>query len=113
MEFDETKLTRITNHLSGRSRIDKLYVNVTDQTIAQGDPLVDLLYSPDLDPTMQNLLDAHRSGNKGSNAMTRERLDLWGIKDDQIDQVIDDRQADHARHHPLAGERPRSTQVSD
>ena len=69
MEFDERKLTRITNRLSGRSRIDKLYVNVTDQPVNEGDPLA-LLYSPDLDVTMQNLLDAHRSGNKGLEHMT-------------------------------------------
>jgi membrane fusion protein, copper/silver efflux system len=87
VEFDETKLMRITNHLSGRSRIDKLYVNVTDQPVAKGDPLA-LLYSPDLDLTMQNLLDAHRSGNKDLERMTRQRLDLWGIESDQIDQVL-------------------------
>jgi membrane fusion protein, copper/silver efflux system len=87
VEFDETKLTRITNHLSGRSRIDKLYVNVTDQPVAKGDPLA-LLYSPDLDLTMQNLLDAHRSGNKDLERMTRQRLDLWGIESDQIDTVL-------------------------
>ena len=87
VEFDERKLTRITNHVSGRSRIDKLYVNVTDQPVAKGDPLA-LLYSPDLDVTMQNLLDAHRSGNKELERMTRERLDLWGIANDQIDEVL-------------------------
>ena len=87
VEFDETKLTRITNHISGHSRIDKLYVNVTDQTVAEGDPLA-LLYSPDLDATMQNLLDAHRAGNKGLEQMTRERLQLWGIGGDQIDEVV-------------------------
>ena len=87
VEFDETKLTRITDHISGRSRIDKLYVNVTDQTVAVGDPLA-LLYSPDLDTTMQNLLDAHRGGNKSLEQMTRERLQLWGIGGDQIDEVV-------------------------
>ncbi len=87
VEFDETKLTRITNHISGHSRIDKLYVNVTDQNIAKGDPLA-LLYSPDLDTTMQNLLDAHREGNAGLEQMTRERLRLWGIGGDQIDEVV-------------------------
>jgi Cu(I)/Ag(I) efflux system membrane fusion protein len=87
VEFDERKLTRITNHVTGRSRIDKLYVNVTDQPVAKGDPLA-LLYSPDLDVTMQNLLDAHRSGNKELERMTRQRLDLWGIESDQIDEVL-------------------------
>ncbi|HBI41425.1 MAG TPA: hypothetical protein DDY78_01030, partial [Planctomycetales bacterium] len=75
VEFDERKLTRITNHVSGRSRIDKLNVNVTDQPVAKGDPLA-LLYSPDLDLTMQNLLDAHRADNKALERMTRQRLDL-------------------------------------
>ncbi len=88
VEFDETKLTRITNHVSGRSRIDKLYVNVTDQNVAEGDPLVEL-YSPDLDTTMQNLLDAHHAGDKRLEAMTRERLKLWGVPDDQVQNVID------------------------
>ena len=87
VEFDERNLTRLTNHISGRSRIDKLYVNVTDQTIAEGDPLA-LLYSPDLDTTMQNLLDAHRGGNKDLERMTRDRLVLWGIGGDQIDEVV-------------------------
>ncbi len=87
VEFDETKLTRITNRISGRSRIDKLYVNVTDQTVNEGDPLA-LLYSPDLDTTMQNLLDARRGGNKELERMTRERLQLWGIGGDQIDEVV-------------------------
>ena len=87
VEFDETKLTRITNHISGHSRIDKLYVNVTDQTIAVGDPLA-LLYSPDLDATMQNLLDALRVGNKESGTDDpRRRLQLWGVGADQIDEV--------------------------
>jgi Cu(I)/Ag(I) efflux system membrane fusion protein len=87
VEFDETKLTRITNHISGRSRIDKLYVNVTDQTVAEGDPLV-LLYSPDLDTDMQNLINAHRGGDKGLEQMIRDRLRNWGIGADQIDEVV-------------------------
>ncbi len=88
VEFDETKLTRITNHISGHSRIDKLYVNVTDQSVNVGDPLVDL-YSPDLDATMQNLLTAHHAGDTRLEAMTRERLKLWGLKDDQVQQALD------------------------
>ena len=88
VEFDETKLTRITNHISGRSRIDKLYVNVTDQNVAEGAPLVDL-YSPDLDATMQDLLNAHHAGDKRLEAMNRERLKLWGVQDDQVQQALD------------------------
>ena len=43
VEFDETKLTRISVRLTGHSRIDKLYVNVTDQTVNEGDPLAPTL----------------------------------------------------------------------
>ncbi|HVS36146.1 MAG TPA: efflux RND transporter periplasmic adaptor subunit [Gemmataceae bacterium] len=87
VEFDETKLTRITNRISGRSRIDKLYVNVTDQPVAEGAPLA-LLYSPDLDADMTNLLNAHRTGDKGLEAMIRDRLKNWGIADDEVAEVL-------------------------
>ena len=62
VEFDERKLARITARVTGKSRIDKLYVNVTGQTVEKGEPLAEL-YSPDLVVTVQNLLDARRSGN--------------------------------------------------
>ena len=110
VEFDERKLTRISVHVSGRSRIDKLYVNVTDQTVNEGDPLA-LLYSPDLDTTMQNLLDARRGGNKELERMTRERLAALGHRRRPDRSGRRHGQADHAHHHPLAGERPRPAQV--
>jgi multidrug efflux pump subunit AcrA (membrane-fusion protein) len=86
VEFDERKLARLTARASGKSRIDRLYVNVTGQTVEKGEPLA-LLYSPDLVTTVQNLLDARQSGNRELQRMTRERLTLWGIDDDQIDQI--------------------------
>ena len=67
VEFDERKLARITARASGKSRIDKLYVNVTGQTVDKGEPLAEL-YSPDLVTTVQNLLDARSSGNAGPGA---------------------------------------------
>src|SRR5581483_12503518 len=42
VEFDERRLTRITARVTGKSRIDKLYVNVTGQMIHAGDPVADL-----------------------------------------------------------------------
>ncbi len=36
VEFDERKLTRITARATGKSRIDKLYVNVTGQIVEKG-----------------------------------------------------------------------------
>jgi multidrug efflux pump subunit AcrA (membrane-fusion protein) len=87
VEFDERKLARISSRLSGRSRIDKLYVNVTGQTVIRGEPLA-LLYSPDLIVTVQSLLDAHVSKNSDQERIARERLNLWGIESDQIDEIL-------------------------
>jgi Cu(I)/Ag(I) efflux system membrane fusion protein len=87
VEFDERKLARISARATGKSRIDKLYVNVTGQTVAKGQPLAEL-YSPDLVVTVRNLLDAHKSGNPGLEQIARDRLRLWGIEADQIDQIL-------------------------
>ncbi len=86
VEFDERKLARITAKVTGKSRIDKLYVNVTGQHVHKGDPLAQL-YSPDLVVTVQNLLDARAGGNQALERMARERLRLWGIDADQINAI--------------------------
>jgi multidrug efflux pump subunit AcrA (membrane-fusion protein) len=87
VEFDERKLARITVRATGKSRIDNLYANVTGQTVGKGEPLA-RLYSPDLVVTVQNLLDARRSGNGALERSARERLVLWGIDAEQIDQIV-------------------------
>jgi Cu(I)/Ag(I) efflux system membrane fusion protein len=87
VEFDERKQARISARLTGKARIDKLYVNVTGQHVEKGEPLAEL-YSPDLVVTVQNLLDARQSGNPGLEKIARERLRLWGIEDDQIDTIL-------------------------
>jgi multidrug efflux pump subunit AcrA (membrane-fusion protein) len=90
VEFDERKLARITARATGKSRIDQLFVNVTGQTVKQGDALA-RLYSPELIVTVQNLLDADRADNKRLRALARTRLRLWGIDDAQIDRILRDR----------------------
>lgn len=87
VEYDERKLARITARPTGKSRIEKLYVNVTGQTVQKGEPVAEL-YSPDLIVTVQNLLDAQRSGNQDNQRMARDRLKLWGIDDDQINDIL-------------------------
>ena len=87
VEFDERKLARITARATGKSRIEKLYVNVTGQTVQKGEALA-LLYSPDLVTTVQNLLDAQHSRNPDLERMTRQRLTLWGIDEDQIKEIL-------------------------
>ncbi len=87
VEFDERKLARISARATGKSRIDNLYANVTGQTVQKGEPLA-RLYSPDLVVTVQNLLDARRSGNDQLEQMARGRLVLWGIDGAQLDQIV-------------------------
>ncbi len=87
VEFDETKLARISARVTGKSRIDCLHVNVTGQHVKKGEPLAEL-YSPDLVVTVQNLLDARQNNNRSLEKMARDRLRLWGIDDEQIDTII-------------------------
>jgi Cu(I)/Ag(I) efflux system membrane fusion protein len=87
VEFDERKLARIPVRLPGKSRLDKLYVSVTGQSVAKGDPLA-LVYNPDLVTTMTNLRNARQNGNKDLEDNARDRLRLWGIEEDQIKDVL-------------------------
>ncbi|MHB1424311.1 MAG: efflux RND transporter periplasmic adaptor subunit [Gemmataceae bacterium] len=87
VEFDERKLARISVRPTGKSRIDKLFVNVTGQHVQKGEPLAEL-YSPDLVVTVQTLLDARQNNNRGLERMARDRLRLWGVEDDQIDTIV-------------------------
>jgi membrane fusion protein, copper/silver efflux system len=85
VEFDERKEKHIAARVKGR--IDKLYVDVTGQTVEHGEKLA-LLYSPDLVVTVQNLLDAQRGSNRDLLSMARQRLRLWDIDDRQIDDIL-------------------------
>jgi Cu(I)/Ag(I) efflux system membrane fusion protein len=87
VEFDERRLARIPVRVTGKSRIDKLYVNVTGQEVRAGDPLAEL-YSPDLVVTVQNLLDARAANNVALERVARDRLSLWGIAEDQIKALL-------------------------
>lgn len=84
VEFDERGLKHVAARVKGR--IDKLSVNQTGQMVHKGDELA-TLYSPDLVVTVQNLLDARRSGNAELEKIARERLVLWGIEADQVEAI--------------------------
>src|SRR5260370_33070478 len=60
VEFNERGKKQVAARVKGR--IDKLIVNETGRMVDAGDALASL-YSPDLVVTVQNLLDAHKSGN--------------------------------------------------
>lgn len=87
VEFDERKLARISVRPTGKSRIDKLFVNVTGEVVEKGQVLAEV-YSPDLMVTVQNLLDARKSNNADLERITREKLALWGIDGEQIDTIV-------------------------
>jgi Cu(I)/Ag(I) efflux system membrane fusion protein len=84
VEFDERGQKHVAARVKGR--IDKLFVNQTGQAVHKGDPLADL-YSPDLVVTVQNLLDAKKAGNDELRSISRDRLRLWGIEADQLDEL--------------------------
>lgn len=87
VEFDERRLARVAVRVTGKSRIETLHVNVTGQVVRAGDPVAEL-YSPDLVTTWQNLLEARRLKIADLERITRDRLQLWGIDNDQIDSML-------------------------
>lgn len=85
VEFNERGQRTVSARVAGR--IDKLVANETGQMVDAGDELA-LLYSPDLLVTVQNLLDAKRTGNHELMDGARARLDLLGIDREQIDEIL-------------------------
>jgi Cu(I)/Ag(I) efflux system membrane fusion protein len=85
VEFDERGQKTVAARIAGR--IDKLFVNETGQMVDEGDELASL-YSPDLVVTVDNLLDAKRTKNERNLESARRRLQLLGIDDEQIDELL-------------------------
>ena len=87
VEFDERALRTVAARF--KARIDQLFVNQTGQAVKKGDPLASV-YSPDLVVTIQNLLDARKANNADQEKNARNRLALWGVEPDQIDDILKD-----------------------
>ena len=85
VEFNERAVKNVSARVKGR--IDTLNVNETGQMVDAGDVLASL-YSPDLNVTMQNMLDAQKRGNRELAESGRNKLQLLGISADQIDDVL-------------------------
>jgi Cu(I)/Ag(I) efflux system membrane fusion protein len=102
VEFNERGLKTVTARVKGR--IDSLFVNETGQMVAAGDELA-ALYSPELNVTMQNLVDAKKSGKEDMLRIARSRLRLLGVDDKQIDDVLQTGQPNtHLKiHSPIVG----------
>ncbi|MGE0535147.1 MAG: efflux RND transporter periplasmic adaptor subunit [Pirellulales bacterium] len=102
VEFNERDQRNVSARVS--ARIDELFVNETGQMVAAGDRLA-LLYSPELQVTVQNLLDARNIDNAEFQRSARTRLELLGIDNRQIEEILSSGQA--SRHltirSPISG----------
>jgi Cu(I)/Ag(I) efflux system membrane fusion protein len=109
--FDERRLSRIASKTKGLARVEKLFVNVTGTFVVVGEPLAEL-YSPELYQATRELLLAQRTSNERSKSQTalgqsllgnrsdlvtlaRDKLTLWGITTEQIDQLLAKGKADY------------------
>lgn len=96
VEYDETRLRRITAWIPGR--LDRLFVDFTGAQVRQGDHLV-YIYSPDLYTAQQELIQALRSARErgpqtrlpamGIDLVesAREKLRLLGLTDQQLREI--------------------------
>ncbi len=81
IDYDETKVKRITTLVSGR--IERMYVDYTGISVKKGDHLFDI-YSPELYTTQAEYLQAFKSGNQEYLSAAKKKLLLYGILESQI-----------------------------
>ena len=85
VEFNERGQRTVAARVKGR--IDELVANETGRMVRADDVLASL-YSPELVVSAQTLLDASKAGDARNEASSRRRLQLLGISDDQIDEIV-------------------------
>jgi Cu(I)/Ag(I) efflux system membrane fusion protein len=85
VEFNERAQKIVSARINGR--IDKLLVSETGQMVNEGDVLAEI-YSPDLLVTVQNLIQAQKANNQSLVRDARTRLELLGIDNPQIDEIL-------------------------
>jgi multidrug efflux pump subunit AcrA (membrane-fusion protein) len=98
IDYDETRVYRATARIKGR--LDDLFVNYTGQRVEKGAPLF-RIYSPDLFIAQREILAAAKArdrlqqqpdGPSEGSAVdfdsARQKLLLWGITSEQIDEII-------------------------
>lgn len=98
LAYDETRVTQIHTKIAGW--IERTFVDYVGRQVRRGEPLF-TVYSPDLVATQKEYLLALRAKRQlGDNplvetrtgadsllAATRERLKLWDITDEQVDEL--------------------------
>lgn len=96
---DETRVVQVAPRVGGF--VERLYVNVTGQSVRLGQPLLEL-YSPELLAAQQELLlAAGLQRNIGKSAVpgipdnitdlvaaARRRFQLWDVSDAQVDEIL-------------------------
>ena len=105
--FDETRVSHVHTRIDGW--IEKVFVDFTGDFVKQGQPML-TIYSPEMLASQQELLLAARArdlmrdnplasaaehGNSLFEAAKR-RLELWQLKDEEIDQVLKTGQTIHS-----------------
>ncbi len=102
IEFNERGQRTVSARVGGR--IDKLFANETGEIVQKGDVLASL-YSPDLLVTVRNLVDAQRTKNSQYLQGAKTRLELLGIDDNQIEDLLHGSEAStHLRiRSPISG----------
>ncbi len=105
--YDETRVAHVHTRIDGW--IEQVFVDFTGDFVKQGQPML-TIYSPEMLASQQELLLAARArdlmrenplasaaehGNSLFEAAQR-RLELWQLKDDQIDQVLKTGQPIHS-----------------
>jgi Cu(I)/Ag(I) efflux system membrane fusion protein len=111
VSFDERRLARISSKIKGMSRVEKLSVNFTGTPVKAGDILAEV-YSPELYQAVRELLLAQqraREAPAASSPLTQsllgggedlvrlgiDKLKLWGITQEQIDEILRTGKADY------------------
>lgn len=95
VEYDETKIGKITAWVPGR--LEKLYVNYTGTLVKKGEPLVEL-YSPALYAAQEELLQSLKINRNSKSELaiesaqmtleaTREKLRQLGLTDKQVQKI--------------------------
>lgn len=92
VDYDETRVSHITAWVYGR--LERLFVDYTGVPVKEGDHMV-VLYSPDLLTAQRELQQAwkrqrQKPGDRFSEISlkaAREKLRLWGIREDQIQEI--------------------------
>jgi Cu(I)/Ag(I) efflux system membrane fusion protein len=85
LDYNESRVAYIPARIAGR--IDRLFADFTGIQVKKGDHLAEI-YSPDLVVTIQNLLDARQTKNPDLEKSARDRLLLWGVEPDQLEEII-------------------------